>query len=1288
MRSLRAVGVFLAFSAAVFAQTDRGTVTGTISDPAGAVVPNAPVEAKNEATGVIYRATSSTTGNVTIPQLPAGTYDLSIGVTGFKKFLRPGIIVDVAVIVRVDAALEVGTSSESVTVTEAAPILDTDSTQVSYNVATNTLNDLPVLTLGGSMNAYQGSSNFFMNNGGLGNIRNPLASLELLPGTNFASDNVLRVNGMPSSSESINIEGQDAKNGLVGQLTQMTQGSTDAIQEVAIQTSNYAAEFGQAGGGYFNYTMKSGTNQFHGSAYDYFTNEALNAGLPFTDAGSISAAKAGQHIRNPIRQNDYGFSFGGPVDIPKLYNGHNKTFFFFNFEQFRQSNFTTNTIANVPTSAYQQGNFAGALTPFIPCNTDPNGVQVCNDQVFDPNSDHVVNGLIERTPFQGNQVPLTSIDPTAKIIQSLVPQPNVHSISGLNNYLAPGYSDFRHTTIPSIKIDHNLSDKMKVAVFYSATHTVSPQYSGFDQVFTTRVPQDILSQTARVNFDETLTPTLLLHLGAGLLHTSFPEATPPFNQLTGINGGPLFPQGAPFPAPYFPYLGGLSSGFGGGWSGPGGFGNVSANFNEAPSQTDTKPTFNANLTWVRGNHTFKIGAAATFEGLQSISYSRGVEGSYVFGQTQTADPAQLGQPWAQFLGSGLGYASFFLGQVGGLSAGAPSDSRVGRHSYGLYVQDSWKATRKLTLDLGLRWDYAPLWAEEHGRIGSADFSLPNPTIGGREGGVAYQATCHCSFTDTYPLSIGPHLGVAYQVTRTTVFRAGSSISYGAGSDNAGFNLIFQDLVGLNAAGYGLAATQLKYGDPYGVGNPFGNPVLSWPNSFFQAQLEPAPALGGGEVPPSSPFVSITKTTGRLPRVFQWSIGLQQQLGKDTVVEADYVGNRGAWWVAPIMAGYPNYNTLTPQFLQSQYGINVASQADHLLLNDPVQSPAVQQRFPGLFPLTTLSNGAVVANSVYQGFPGSAPLNQALRPWPQWQGIPPFLGPPLGDTWYDALQVKVTKRLSHGLNALVAYTYQKEQDLGVGSQTSYVVPTNPRINDVFNRQQNKQLSGLDLPQTLTLSFGYTTPKLAGADSTGAKALSWLVRDWTLSGVLRYQSGFLIPVPGSNNQLFNDLGRGFFGPGANNPAIWGGADTFYNRVAGQPLFLVDPNSHFDPTTKLVLNPAAWSDAPLGQFGNSAAFYNNFRWQRQPAESMGFGRIFPLGKEGRYTIQIRAEFQNIFNRLSYSAPAPGSFNNPSTATAKGNSYDGTNGLLSGGFGYVNWFNGAGAQPRSGQIIARFQF
>src|SRR5580698_6677684 len=410
---ISSVGVFLLVSAA-FAQTDRGTITGTIIDPAGAVIANAPVEAKNVDTGAIYPAASSATGNYTIAQLPAGTYELSVTVPGFKKYIRTSIVVEVAGIDRIDPTLEVGATTESVVVNAESPMLKTESTEISYTIPSASLDAIPILTLGGAPYG-------FGNTSGLGNIRNPLAAVQLLPGTNFATDNTLRINGMPSSSQTINIEGQDASNGFWKQLTQVNQAGADAIQEVTIQTSNFAAEYGQAGGGYFNYTMKSGTNRLHGSAFDYFVNTVLNAGLPFT---SQYPTNPNENIRNPIHQNDYGFTLGGPVIIPKVYNGHDKTFFFFSFEQFRQNNFTTNTIAIVPTADQRTGNFGPDEAAFLGCHgPDPAGQTVCPNQIFDPNTRRVVNGATVASPFPGNAVPASRIDPTAMITQNMFPTP-------------------------------------------------------------------------------------------------------------------------------------------------------------------------------------------------------------------------------------------------------------------------------------------------------------------------------------------------------------------------------------------------------------------------------------------------------------------------------------------------------------------------------------------------------------------------------------------------------------------------------------------------------------------------------------------------------------------------------------------------------------------------------------------------------------------------------------------------------------------------------------------------
>jgi hypothetical protein len=418
------------------------------------------------------------------------------------------------------------------------------------------------------------------------------------------------------------------------------------------------------------------------------------------------------------------------------------------------------------------------------------------------------------------------------------------------------------------------------------------------------------------------------------------------------------------------------------------------------------------------------------------------------------------------------------------------------------------------------------------------------------------------------------------------------------------------------------------------------------------------------IPPSSPFISIAKNTGRLPRTFQWSLGFQREITRNLVVDAAYVGNRGAWWEGPLGAGL-NYNALTPQQLL-QYGLNVQNPADTTLLNTQINSPSVTQRFP------YLAN----PSSVYPGFPNTQTLLQTFRPYPQWNGIPPFLGPPDGNTWYDSLQIKGTQRLQHGLSMQVAYTWEKELTNGTNSDFSYVVPSPPLINDVFNKAINKQISSYSLPQLLIISFNYQTPKMHG-DSSGMKALSWIARDWTLAGILRYQSGQILQSPPSANNLLSNLARG----PSNNPAVWGGGYTFLNRVPGQPLFLVDPNSHFDPTQQLVLNPKAWVEPPYGTFGASAPYFNDFRWRRQPAESMSFGRVFPMGKEGRYRLQVRAEFQNIFNRLFYSTPVDSFVTAP---TLHGN----PGGTLSGGYGFVNFLNGAGAQPRGGQLVARFQF
>ena len=387
-----------------------------------------------------------------------------------------------------------------------------------------------------------------------------------------------------------------------------------------------------------------------------------------------------------------------------------------------------------------------------------------------------------RNPFveQHNSDSPASI-PRPMIVQNMIPLPNT---AGLFNYTAPAYSNYRHTTIPSIKIDHNISAKMKLSGYYSANKTFSPQTNGFTQPYTALQPQNALAQTIRLNLDTTLTPTLLLHIGAGYLHTSNPQTAPDVRPEATVSPRRSLHRGQ------------LLSLYGGHvqhdwrrverWRSDSPGANTGVAFTLTPVANDYKPTFNTNLTWVKGNHTYKLGATALFEGIQSVNDSR-ADGQFAFSATTDRDPWQNGQPFANTASSGFGYASFFLGTTSSVSTAAPADVRLGTHSYGIYVQDSWKVTRKLTFDYGLRWDYATLWKEQYGRMQNAAFDQPNSLIGGRIGTVEYEATCKCNFANAYPFAFGPHLGVAYQITPKTVFRGGGAISYASVSDQAGLN---------------------------------------------------------------------------------------------------------------------------------------------------------------------------------------------------------------------------------------------------------------------------------------------------------------------------------------------------------------------------------------------------------------------------------------------------------------------------------------------------------------------
>ena len=490
VRSLLTLSLVIIAAVPGFGQTDRGTVTGTVSDTTKAVIPGATITATNTQTTAKYETVSTETGNFTLTQLPGGVYELTVELPGFKKYVRQGVTVLAATTVRIDVTLEVGAATEEVTVSADAPLLRTESGELSHNIRTDAVDGLPVLSIG----AAAGSSG----------IRNPTAVAALLPGAYVVPNATVKVNGSPANTASYRVEGQDASNGQVPATQQQVQPSVDALQEITVLTSNFAAEYGQVGGGMFNYVVKSGSNDFHGSAYDYMVNEALNAGAPWVS----------NNARPRVRRHDYGFTVGGPVLLPR-YDGHNKTFFFFNFEQYRDKQ-TINTILNtVPIQAYRDGDFRQAITGRN-LGTDPLGRPIIEGTIYDPLTTRAApDGRLIRDPFPNNQIPLNRMDPVALKIQSMIPLPNQPGL--VNNGVYP-FPSQRVTDIPAVKVDHLLTSKIKLSYYWSQTRTAS-QYAtplgGADGL-----PEPITAAIGDVHYGARATPELRSDPGANKIAAS------------------------------------------------------------------------------------------------------------------------------------------------------------------------------------------------------------------------------------------------------------------------------------------------------------------------------------------------------------------------------------------------------------------------------------------------------------------------------------------------------------------------------------------------------------------------------------------------------------------------------------------------------------------------------------------------------------------------------------------------------------------------------------------------
>ncbi len=1201
-----------------FGQSDRGTVTGTVTDPTGAVIVGAKVHAENSATHNILETVTSATGNFTLAQVPVGAWDVTVEAPGFKTFKSLRNTIEVAQTLRIDAKLELGSSSESVAVQAEAVAIRTEDAGISTTVSNQQFVELPI----------QWTNGFYGNLA----VRNPLSVAQVMPGmsggTSYFNSQGLTaggssINGAPPGTFKALVDGQDSTNLYTPAFFFYQQPSVEALEEVSLQTTNYSAEFGQAQGGIFNFTAKSGTNQYHGGVFYRLSNEALNAHQPYS--GLLS--------RN--RQNNFGGTFGGPVWIPHLYNGHNKTFFFFSYEGFRstQPDPSSGSYTTVPNANDIAGNFAPDIGGPVMCGAsackDALGNTILQGMIFDPLN--VAPDGFTRFPFAGNAIPQSRMDPIALKLASYLPKPS-NGLQALNFQL--GKFTPRPQNLPSIKIDHNVSPALKVSGFYSYVGgSGSTSTDGLPASITTSAINTQVSSTVRLNVDDSLRPNLLWHVGTGYVKAKVTKFA--FDNVLNFDQvSTLGLKGAV--APGFPFISGT-----GNTSATGGpIGGMSLNYGAQYDQIPDTGEFSAStaLTWVKGSHTFKFGGSMQTR-QEAFGACQGGWGSYTFNVAQTGQPFGPGgtalAPTSGF--SGLGYASFLLGLPNQVTV-TPCTS-VNWHDRGIagFIQDNWKLTRKLTLDLGLRYDSQIPPVEDRNRSSSFSPTTPNPSAGNLLGAVLYQGhgpnTCNCdNFLRLYNYAFGPRIGVAYQLTPRTVIRVGWGFFYGGPSTFSASAPQFPaagtgyDTVTFASARAGASAL------PNGLrGGLVFNPAL------FAATLNQPGAL-----PTTNPVTGLSNLNsptiydpalGRPPRISQYNIAIQREIFSGATLEAAYVGNRGVWLQGSM---YP-INSVTPAILAA-HGLSLSNPASQNLLKSQIGSAAVQ---------------AAGFSLPFASYPPSTTLTNALRPFPQYGSM--TATSPVGNSWYDSLQTKLNMRLKYGISALSTYTWQKS------------INRTGTFNDWTNFNTQKVLDVNDIPQTLSINVMYQTPHPTSGLLGGNKVVRSIISDWQISSVLRYQSGALITAPGSNNSLGTYLA--------------GASAQYMARVPGQPLYLVDPNGKIDPTKELFLNPAAWAECgPTATFGCGAPRYADFRQRRSPQEDISLGRRFVLPSEHSKFLEVRMELYNPFNRIVFPGMGVG---NPLTGATHN-----SNGLLTGGFGFMNVNNITAGTARNLLLVARIAF
>ncbi len=941
IRRLLRVLPLVAATCILFAQADRGSIEGTVTDPTGAVVPNAQVQIVNIETNSALAFSSNEVGNYFAPNLPVGSYRMTVTKPGFRSVQREPIIIRAQGSLRVDFQVQVGSTTDTVMISAEAPLLDVSATSVPNNLTSKFMDDLPMIIFGEKANITDFLRYFPGNTSGNGALSSGESNESWSGRVNSAVQGSTEVfiDGAPSSEWSTR-RGAVLENGPV----------VESVAEYTVVANAFNAEYGGFGSWFTSVTLKSGTNQVHGMVFNDFGNDALNARNFFQ--GSVVPK---------LRQNEGGFQLGGPVYIPKVYDGRNKTFLFFSQGLYYARLGGTGGLQTVPMAAFKTGDFSNLV--------DASGKQI---PVFDPTSTAPDGkGSFVRTQFPGNTIPLSRISPVSAKIAALLPNPDLPTKETNNWYNRTGAFPYFNTFTSTAKLDHSFSDKEKLSVTYSnqwrprlingsgwgnTANTVQGLPAEPDVLEGFQL-QTVTSQTWRVNTDSIVRPSLLNHITLGVDRYANPYSNTSvgkgWDNALGITGMPqdlgAFPQIT----------------FSGGTGGATQMGLTSNGLGAM-----TRYSLSESLTWVRGRHTFKFGASHWRLDNNSRNQSS-TAGSFNFSNQMTS------QPDASQLGSwGSSFASFLLGDVNSASTTLQNTTGYRFRYYGLFAQDDFKLTSNLTLSYGLRWDVSVRPTEVNQQISSFEPNVMNPV--GVYGALVFGGTgtgrAGTMFVPTWMKGFAPRLGLAYSVTPKTIIRASAGIYYSDLPDGGGYT-----------AGF---TSSPAFSSPDGY-----TAVYNWGTSGFPSNYLLPPQLN----PAFQNNQSVTWLLGtgtRLPQVLSWTFGVQRELKQNLSLDVVYVGSHSTH----LSAG-SQFDFVDPKYLS----------LGSTLLQPANSAAAVAAGISLPFPTFMSYSHNTVA--------------QTLMAFPQYTNVTNGYDP-VGRARFDSLQVKVTKRYSNGLTVLAFWSWMK------------------------------------------------------------------------------------------------------------------------------------------------------------------------------------------------------------------------------------------------------------------------